>query len=570
MAEEPRTGVAGLGQAFAEFALLPDLLQASASGAAADGDWTPVLEAHGFNDGHVHPGDLEGVQRGGLATFMARDAKRMCERLRLLDSEGLTEAGRRVAEAAAVPILERPSAAERAAAAVVGDQIRRHYVGADGLELVPLVQQSSARLAAEQQPAWAVLPGLLLAEFDTVLYRGLTDAARARDLAGELPRVRAEVVERLERGDLQPGDYGPGHVRRRAGVLALRAGCAGGAVHVVADRAPGDGHGDDLVRTAQGGIRRLRGVRPGAGSRGGVDVACDRRAVALRDGLSWRFRGQCRTAQKMLGLMVTHDFRAVDRRVLSSLGLDPKTRRRQGNEIRPGTGKHKVTIHDTRIINRGLAMELLVSTLLTCLDQPAEVKSWCTVSAKGYPNNCAPGPHPDIVATYADFRIVAEVSCQRDVTKTSFFEEQLCGAIKHALAEAMLPGPGRVYALVIAGYSIETNLEMRGKYADAQGQLKKELTVMAERCRQAGRPVPDVRLLSVKSKVFDSVCEEIFGAPGQSCEGLAISSATLARALDEARAGLEDKRDIGKKGWLRRVLVKELQSPAEERLPIEV
>ncbi|MCY3597641.1 MAG: hypothetical protein OXG71_09450 [Rhodospirillales bacterium] len=208
MAEEP--GVAGLGQVFAEFALLPDLLQASAPGAGANGDWTVVLEAHGFNDGHVHPGDLGDVQRDGLAALMARDAKRMCERLRLLDSEGLTDAGRRVAEAAAVPILERASAAEHAAAAVVGDQIRRHYLGADGLELVPLVQQSSARLAAEQQPSWAVLPGLLLAEFDTVLYRGLTDAARARDVAGELPRVRAEVVERLERGDLQPGDYGPG------------------------------------------------------------------------------------------------------------------------------------------------------------------------------------------------------------------------------------------------------------------------------------------------------------------------------------------------------------------------
>ncbi|MYD94735.1 MAG: hypothetical protein F4Y02_13830 [Chloroflexi bacterium] len=137
------------------------------------------------------------------------------------------------------------------------------------------------------------------------------------------------------------------------------------------------------------------------------------------------------------------------------------------------------------------------------------------------------------------------------------------------MAEAMLPGPGRVYALVIAGYSIETNLEMRAKYVEAQGHLKKEVAAAAERGRQAGQPVPDVRLLSVKSKVFGKVCEEIFGAPGRSGEGLAITSATLARALDEARAGLEDKRDIGQKHWLRRALLKELQSPAEERLPIE-
>ena len=36
----------------------------------------------------------------------------------------------------------------------------------------------------------------------------------------------------------------------------------------------------------------------------------------------------------------------------------------------------------------------------------------------------------------------------------------------------MLPGPKRVYALVITGCSIETDLEMRAKYVEAQGQLK--------------------------------------------------------------------------------------------------
>ena len=66
----------------------------------------------------------------------------------------------------------------------------------------------------------------------------------------------------------------------------------------------------------------------------------------------------------------------------------------------------------------------------------------------------------------------------------------------------------------------------------------------------------DVRLLSVKSKVFGKVCEEIFGAPGRSGEGLAITSATLARVLDEPREGVEDKRDVGKRHSLRRVLVK--------------
>ena len=136
--------------------------------------WTSVLEQHGFNDGHVHAGDLQELKPGGLAAFMAPDAKHMCERLWLLAPEGLTEAGRRVAAAAAVPIRERPSDAERAAAAVVGEQIRRHYVGADGLELAPLVQQASAQIAAAEQPRWADVRGLVLAELDSRCSRSST------------------------------------------------------------------------------------------------------------------------------------------------------------------------------------------------------------------------------------------------------------------------------------------------------------------------------------------------------------------------------------------------------------
>ena len=60
----------------------------------------------------------------------------------------------------------------------------------------------------------------------------------------------------------------------------------------------------------------------------------------------------------------------------------------------------------------------------------------------------------------------------------------------------------------------------------------------------------------MKSRVLSAVCEAILGAPGGSGDGLEIAGGTLARALDEALAGLADKRDVGKKHWLRRVLVK--------------
>ena len=210
MAEDAPPDVAGLGKAFAEFALLPDLLQVHQAENGTAEAWISVLRKSGFNDGHVSPGDLPRMGAGGLAEFMARDALRMCERLRLVDGEALTEAGRRVAEVGEVPILERHSEVERAAAAVVGEQIRRHYVGADGLELVPLMQEASARLAAEELPGWAAARGLLLVEFETLLHWGLADAERARGLPEELAAIRHEVIGRLEGGGLAGPDGDPG------------------------------------------------------------------------------------------------------------------------------------------------------------------------------------------------------------------------------------------------------------------------------------------------------------------------------------------------------------------------
>lgn len=209
MAEESRPHVTGLAKAFAEFSLLPDLLQASRSGGDTEEDWTSVLRTHGFNDGHLDAGDLARLPPGGLAALMARDARRLCERLQLLTPGGPSEAGQQVAEAAGQPAGDRPSAAERAAAAVVGEQIRRHYLGADGLALAALAQQAAAALAAAEPGSRTGLPGLVLAEFDTLLYWGLVHAGRGRDLVGELPRVRVEVRHRLEQAGLLAGeDFG--------------------------------------------------------------------------------------------------------------------------------------------------------------------------------------------------------------------------------------------------------------------------------------------------------------------------------------------------------------------------
>lgn len=300
-------------------------------------------------------------------------------------------------------------------------------------------------------------------------------------------------------------------------------------------------------------------------------MAPPRQAVALRDGHTWQFGFNCRTAASRLRQLITHDFRTIDRRVLPALGIDPETRKRRGNQLRPGAGKERVGVSDGRQINRALAMELLVATLLTCLDKPREVKSWCSVSAQGDPYFYAPGPHADIVATYGEFRIVAEVSAARAAGNTGYFREQLNGAIRHALAATVGPGAGRTYALVITCHSVATNLRMRAEYVAAVRRLDGMLRKVIARHRRQKRagPEPDVRLVPVKSDVFTRVCREIFSTAGGSGAGLEITGATLARALDEVYRGLQEKRDIGQNDWLGSTLLTALQSPAEERLAIE-
>ena len=245
-------------------------------------------------------------------------------------------------------------------------------------------------------------------------------------------------------------------------------------------------------------------------------MACDRQPVALREDRSWEFAGDCRTAVKRFGLLLTKDFRAIDRRVLRALGIDSKARKERLNAIRPGEGKIRVDVRQARIINRALAMELLVSALLTCLDGPDEVKSWCTVSVRGEPNNFAPGPYPDIVGKYKGFCLAVEVSCKRDARNPEFFKAQLEQAVRHAAEEATRPGAGRVYAVVITGCSVEDNRRMRRVYMGVMGQTKQLAS-----SRQAAQAVreADIRLVPVKSTVFAGICEQIFGRPGASRGG---------------------------------------------------
>ncbi len=190
----------GLGKAFAEFAALPDLLRLQAREHPGVQGWARLLEEQGFNEDHLEQEDTPRM-RQDLTAFVAKDAVRFCKRLQLLEENGtLTVAGRQIAEfadeaaSAGTAWDDGPS---DILADVLAEQIRRHYRGADDLELVGLLHEAGAALASGGQPWSGSIAGLLLVEVDTLLWWGFRDAERALRLTHALPDIRHQVLGRL-------------------------------------------------------------------------------------------------------------------------------------------------------------------------------------------------------------------------------------------------------------------------------------------------------------------------------------------------------------------------------------
>ena len=183
---------AGLARAFAEFWLLPDLLTAWEPGAAPPASWARLLEREGYTVDHIADDELpEGPD---LASIMADDAWRVAQWLDLVDSGGVTDAGLEVAQVARFDFDARNEAVWSAAKKVVAAQVRKCYLGADGVRIADLLE-TGAKALAEAADAWTRLcPGLLLAEIEALIHVANADADRARTLADELPRHRMRAM----------------------------------------------------------------------------------------------------------------------------------------------------------------------------------------------------------------------------------------------------------------------------------------------------------------------------------------------------------------------------------------
>ncbi len=133
---------------------------------------------------------------------------------------------------------------------------------------------------------------------------------------------------------------------------------------------------------------------------------------------------------------------------MDGLEIDPQRHRGRDKKALPERQKARSKAdHDAH--DEGLAMELSSSVLLTYLDDPAEVMSYCA-HQNGLPSCCAGSGKPDITVDYSGtgLRLVIEASIRYRPADKTWLAEQFDGAWRHALQQRE-DHDGPVYALLL-------------------------------------------------------------------------------------------------------------------------
>ena len=179
--------------------------------------------------------------------------------------------------------------------------------------------------------------------------------------------------------------------------------------------------------------------------------------VSLVGGHSWRSDCSFGVLMEIMTGIAMKGWRSVQAGVSKRFRLDAASRAKDGNpwDTKPKTEDHRSRepakdVANMRRGNKGLNMELLISSMLTYLDHPEEVRCNCIVY-KGMPNKAAGGGEPDIVfkpQESADFQVVCEVSAIKNLEDPQY-REQLDSALRHAVNKHKESGVSVTYALLV-------------------------------------------------------------------------------------------------------------------------
>ena len=210
--------------------------------------------------------------------------------------------------------------------------------------------------------------------------------------------------------------------------------------------------------------------------------------VLLGDNLSWWDLNLSLYEACMLALyLTTHESTTIDNYVLPYLRIErPTDTKKKGKDDEDDNGgeddgRPEISDEDaaeaikgpTKAAKRrgafkGLAMELLASSILQHMDRCRQVVAWAKTH-NGRPSSVAPGETSGVTAVFPrtescrEFRILAEVSAKRRMTDI-YYAIQLDEALDHGTKEAEKYPGLLVYALVINGAKIGEDRSYYGQY----------------------------------------------------------------------------------------------------------
>ena len=203
--------------AFSEFACLPDLLARLPAGPHyhhrslgppfeeddvdfGPGAWRDFFHEYPPNVDHVQYWQYEdeGRLEPRLAVSVCADAWGLAWRLQLVGTDGLSPDGRALAEiGTARSRSDRTAHDHSTVQQVLAQQVKRYFLGARELPIVPVLQDAARELAEADSPAAVHLPGLLLAEVAFLIEWAHIDAAEAQAGAHRLAAIRNDLVRWL-------------------------------------------------------------------------------------------------------------------------------------------------------------------------------------------------------------------------------------------------------------------------------------------------------------------------------------------------------------------------------------
>ena len=451
----------GLVRAFAEFPLLPRLLQninLQSNPRLRPDEWPEIFNEGGYNRDHIEEPDIPGNIE--LAEYMGADAWRLARRLRLVRDGGPTPTGRAISE------FREGDDAHSVVYERLANAIRRFYTGNDGRPVVDRLEANARDMQAWEHGAWSgICPGLLLTEVEWTIETALVPFKHRPSLSD----MRREVAATLH--DPDPERQDDLDLRRFADALRehhrkLRDRSDYGKwkpMTLTESRA-------SAMLLSEVGLFRLERpigpvqhlVLPETPEPREPTTTSGRSRILLEDRYVWDTSLSPQDFARLLQQLLLHDFGANDREIFPALGIDIETRRRMDNL----PTLSDPTTHQYRIINKGLTMELLMAGWLSLIDSPDLVVCHCD-TRHGLPNRCAgPGKH-DVEAHYsAPFHLLAEVSAKSEITRDDY-RDQLAQALKHgrALAEK-LDTTQPIYALVVNSARIDKDPQVKKVYRE--------------------------------------------------------------------------------------------------------